>query len=172
MRWLQRHYGAGPIHLVGLMTCFAVAAYALGRVLGESGWKEILLWFAICVVAHDLIVWPVYGIADRTALRVQNRSRGRRPPVPWINHVRIPAVISAVLLVMFFPLILRLSNSYYQEATGFNEDVYLINWLAVTGILLAGSAVIYAVRRGRARRRTRASGPLPPNGDKAVDLLG
>lgn len=167
-RWLRRHYGAGPIHLAGLAACFAVAAYALAKVLGETGWKEILFWFAICVILHDLIIWPVYGIADRVALRAQDGSRGRPPAVPWINHVRVPVIISALLLAMFFPLILRLSNSYYQQVTGFNENVYIVNWLAVTGALFAGSALAYAIRVAHARRRmagTRSRpGPAPGGG--------
>ncbi len=169
MRWLQRHYGAGPVHLAGLAACFFVAAYALAKVLGETGWKEILALFAVCVVVHDLVVWPVYGIADRMALRVQNRSQGKPPLVPWINHVRVPTIISALLLVMFFPLILRLSNPYYQQVTGFNENVYVFNWLAVTGVLFAGSAVFYALRLIGARRRvgagrSRSIGPVEGEG--------
>ena len=57
---------------------------------------------------------------------------------------------------MFFPLIFRLSDSTYLAATGFNENVYPFNWLAVTGILFAGSALIYAVRLWRARKRAAA----------------
>ena len=169
----SRHYGAGPIHLVGLAACFAVAAYALAKVLGESGWKEILLWFAICVVAHDLIVWPVYGIADRIGPPGPGQIGGAGLPlVPWINHVRVPAVISALLLVMFFPLILRLSNSYYQQVTGFNENVYLINWLAVTGILFAGSALALRHPAGTCPQAGEAvPGPLPPGRHEAVDPL-
>jgi hypothetical protein len=168
VQWLRRHYGAGPLHLAGLAACFAVAAYALAKVLGENGWKAILALFAICVIAHDLIVWPVYGLADRMALRFQNRTQHRtnhraRPAVPWINHVRVPVVISALLAVMFFPLILRLSNPYYHAVTGFNENVYLTNWLIVTGVLLVGSALVYLVRVGVARNRGRAdsSGQAP-----------
>jgi hypothetical protein len=33
--------------------------------------------------------------------------------------------------------------------------VYLTNWLAVTGILFAGSALAYLARLGLARRRSR-----------------
>jgi hypothetical protein len=168
VRWLRRHYGAGPLHLAGLLACFFVAAYALAKVLGDSGWKEILLWFAICIIAHDLIVWPIYGLADRMALRLQDRTEHRTqdragPRVPWINHVRVPVVISVLLLVMFFPLIFRLSNAYYQDVTGFNENVYLINWLVVTGVLFAGSALAYLVRVAVARNRGRAvsSGHTP-----------
>ena len=168
MQWLRRHYGAGPLHLAGLLACFAIAAYALAKVLGENGWKAILLLFAICIIAHDLIVWPVYGLADRMALRLQDRTEHRtqdraRPVVPWINHVRVPTVISAVLLGMFFPLIVRLSNPYYQAVTGFNENVYFTNWLIVTGVLFAGSALAYLVRVGVAHHRGRAdpSGHTP-----------
>jgi hypothetical protein len=162
VQWLRRHYGAGPLHLAGLVACFAIAAYALAKVLGENGWKAIFALFAVCIIAHDLIVWPVYGLADRMALRFQNRTQHRtndraRPVVPWINHVRVPVVISVLLAVMFFPLILRLSNPYYQAVTGFNENVYLINWLVVTGVLFAGSALAYLVRVAAARNRGRAA---------------
>jgi hypothetical protein len=145
--WIRHRYGAGPVHLVGSLACFAVAAYALAKVLGESGWKEILLLFAVCVVAHDLVAWPVYGLADRAAVRLDRRHRlGRAPAVPWINHVRVPSIISALLLVMFFPLVLRLSSAEYLADTGFTEQAYLFNWLAVSGILFAGSAILYLVR--------------------------
>ena len=156
MGWFRRRYGAGPIHLVGLLACFAIAAYALAKVLHEDGWKRILVLFVFCVVAHDLIVWPVYGLADRFALRLQNRRRDRSSPlVPWINYVRAPTVISVLLLVMFFPLILRLSNSTYVGSTGFTENVYVVNWLVVTGILYAGSGMAYAVRLARVWTRSR-----------------
>jgi hypothetical protein len=170
--WLRSHYGAGPLHLVGLLACFAVAAYAVTRVFGQSGWRGILLWFVICVVAHDFIGWPVYTVADRVALRVEQRHPGRPPLVPWINHVRVPTVISGVLLVMFFPLIFRLSNASYEGYTGFSENVYILNWLVVTGVLFAGSAIAYLVRRaiiGRrgAGRSVVPAGPGPgrPRGD-------
>ena len=56
---------------------------------------------------------------------------------------------------MFFPLILRLSRAVYLGTTGFSENVYLTNWLIVTGALFAGSALAYLVRLGLARRRHR-----------------
>jgi hypothetical protein len=154
MRWLRRHYGAGPLHLVGFLACSAVAAYAVTRVLGEGGWPGVLLWFVACVVLHDLIGWPIYAAADRILVRAQWRHQ-RRTPVPWANYVRFPTVISAVLLGMFFPLIFRVSNAAYVRITGLNEDAYLINWLVVTGILFGGSAVTYMLRLVLARRRSR-----------------
>ena len=111
MKWFRRHYGAGPLHLVGLLACFALAAYAVTRIFGQGGWVGIGLWFAACLIGHDLIGWPIYTLADRMLIRARDRNLGRRrPAVPWVNHVRVPTVISGVLLGMFFPLIFRFSK--------------------------------------------------------------
>jgi hypothetical protein len=159
MSWFRRHYGAGPWQLLGVLVCFAIAAYAVTRVFGQGGWKAILAWFVICVLLHDLIGWPAYALADRVLLRVARRSGDRAAPVvPWINHVRAPTIISGLLLIMFAPLIFRLSNGYYEALTGFNENVYLTNWLLVTALLFGGSAVIYLVRLLLALRTARQTG--------------
>jgi hypothetical protein len=162
MGWWRRRYGAGPLHLLGLLACFAVAAYAVTRVFAQGGWKTILLWFAVCLIVHDLIGWPLYALADRLAVRWARRHPASpNLNVAWINHVRVPVVISAVLFVISFPLILRLSNFSYQASTGFTENVYLTNWLAVTGVLFVGSAAIYAARLGLDRRRLSRKARLP-----------
>jgi hypothetical protein len=170
MRRLRRYYGAGPLHLAGLLACFAVAAYAVTRVLGEGGWLSVFQWFVACLVLHDFVAWPAYTVADRALVRAERRSgRARRQlptaaaaRAPWANHVRFPAVISAVLLGMFFPLIFRLSSAVYLGTTGFSEDAYLTNWLVVTGALFAVSALAYLLRLERARRRSRRSvNPVP-----------
>ena len=158
MTWFRRHYGAGPLQLLGLLVCFAIAAYAVTRVFSQGGWKAILAWFVICVLLHDLIGWPAYALADRVLLRVARRSGARRAPaVPWINHVRAPTIISGLLLIMFAPLIFRLNNGGYEALTGFNENVYLTNWLLVTAILFGGSAAIYLLRLLLARRTARST---------------
>jgi len=161
VRWFRRHYGAGPVHLLGLLACFAISAYAATRVIDQGEWKRIAFWFVGCLVVHDLIGWPVYTLADRAVIRVQERHATlRSPAVPWVNHVRVPTIISAVLFAMFFPLIFRLSNVSYTILTGFSENAYLTNWLAVTGVLFAGSGAIFLLRLGLARRRlARVGGP-------------
>ena len=159
MGWFRRHYGAGPLHLAGLLACFAVGAYVVTRILGAQGWKAIFLWFIVCLVVHDFIAWPLYTLADRIALRTGHRPGRQRPRVPWINHVRAPTIISGLLLVMFFPLIFRITNSTYQPVTGFNEDIYLTNWLVVTAILFGGSALVYGIRWLSTLRRSRPASP-------------
>ena len=167
MGWLRRHYGAGPFHLAGAVCCLAVAGYAVTRVLGQGGWPAIFLWFAACIVLHDLIGWPIYTATDRFLTRYQHRraatmamaptgtpSNGPdRRIVPWVNHVRFPVVISGLLLVMFFPLVLRLSNNTYESLVGFNENAYLTNWLVVTAVLCVVSVVLYVARLALAHHR-------------------
>jgi hypothetical protein len=153
VRRLFRHYGAGPLHLLCLLACGALSGYAVTRIHAEGGWMRIAVWFVLALTLHDLVVWPLYTLADRTTLRIAHRHPERLPRVPWINHIRAPAIISGVLLGISFPLIFRLSSGRYTATSGMSESPYLGRWLLVTGILFAGSAVIYAVRLGRARRR-------------------
>jgi hypothetical protein len=151
MRRLRRRYGAGPLHLLSLLACFALAGYAVTRMRDQGGLKMILVWFIASVVGHDLVLWPLYALADRRAVRLSRRHPGRLPTVPWINHLRVPVIVSAVLLGVSLPLVLRLSSANYVAYSGVSESPYLGHWLLVTGVLFAGSAVIYAVRLARAR---------------------
>jgi hypothetical protein len=71
-------------------------------------------------------------------------------------------VLSGLLLLIWFPLILRLP-ARFPATTTLSLDPYLWHWLAVTGALFLLSALALAVRlraaRPRRPRRTR-----PPAG--------
>jgi hypothetical protein len=165
MRRVWRHYGAGPLHLLSLVACFALTGYVVTRVWTAPHHLQILVWFGGAVIIHDLLLFPLYAVADRSlaAAAAARRHPDRLPEVPWINHVRVPAVVSAVLLAVSFPLVFRLSERTYHAATGLSTAPYLNRWLFVTGVLFAGSAVLYAVRLGRAagRRRQGAADVAP-----------
>jgi hypothetical protein len=77
------------------------------------------------------------------------------PAAPWINYVRVPAALSGLLLLVWFPLILRLQSPYHASTT-LSADPYLWHWLAVTGTLFLLSAVAFAVRL---RRQSRTAAP-------------
>ena len=114
----------------------------------------------ICLILHDGVGWPIYALADRVLTRRARPGAARGGPgVTWINHVRVPTVISGLLFVMFAPMIFRLSNSSFEGITGFSENVYLWNWLLVSAILFGASGVLFLVRLGRARRRVRRGSP-------------
>ena len=97
------------------------------------------------VVAHDLVLFPLTALLDRIA----QRAPGARA-VPAVNHLRVPALLSGLLFLVWFPLILGLSERRYETATRLSTDVYLPRWLAVTGALFIASALLYAVRLRRA----------------------
>lgn len=137
-------YGAGPLHLLVMVGCFALAGYAGVRLL-DARPIAVAVWFAAAVVAHDLVLFPLYALADRSAQAVLRR----RTPVPWINHLRVPVLLSGLLLLVWFPLIFQLSG-FYTAVTALPAGVYLGRWLLVTGVLFTGSAVVLAVRLRRA----------------------
>ena len=107
MRRLFRWYGAGPLHLLTMLGCLALAGYAAAELL-PNNFIGIPVWLAGAVIGHDLILLPLYTLADRSALAVLGTARRRCPPAPWINYLRVPAVLSGLLLLIWFPLIFRL----------------------------------------------------------------
>lgn len=147
LRW----YGATPLHLLALVGGGAVSAYAVSRVPSLSVLLSIGVWFVGTLLVHDVVLFPVYAAADNVGAWLRRRS-DRAPSVPWVNHVRVPVVWSGLLLLAWFPLVLRLSPGY-ESAAARSDEVFLGNWLLVTAALFLGSALVYAGRVARARRR-------------------
>jgi len=145
-----RRYGAGPLHLLGLLASFAFAGYVVDRVITVKDPIGIAVWFAATLVAHDLFLFPLYSLADRSLGVRARRHPEHLPRVPWINHIRVPVIMSGLLLLISFPLVFRLDTTDYHAATGLNPDPYLARWLLITAILFATSAVLYALRLGKA----------------------
>ena len=157
MRRLRRHYGAGPLHLLGLLASFALVGYAVSKIAQVPEATRVGVWFVGGAIAHDLILWPLYALADRGAVRAARRRPDRLPSVPWINYLRVPVILSATALAVSFPLVLRLSPGTYEAATGLSPAPYLARWLLVSGALFAFSAVSYALRLGREVRRAKSA---------------
>ncbi len=165
MQRFIRWYGAGPLHLVALIACFVIAGYAAARLIPANP-SGITKWFVGAAIAHDLLLFPAYSLVDR-ALTARN---GRHPPagVTWINHIRVPACLSGLLLLVWFPIILRKPPGY-RNITTFSTAPYLRRWLLVTASLFALSAAIYLARliqahsRGPMRRsQAQADEPAKP----------
>lgn len=163
MRWFFRWYGASPLHLLTMLGCFALAGYAAAELL-PSNFVGILVWLVGAVIGHDLILMPLYTLADRSAMTVFRHRRPQLPAVPWINYLRIPAALSGMLLLIWFPLIFRLPTRF-PATTTLPLDPYLWHWLAVTGVLFLLSAAALALRLGTGRRGMR-KGRAP--GKKAI----
>ena len=151
MRRQLRWYGASPLHLLALLACFGLAGYAAARLVSSHP-VAVVVWFGGAVIGHDLLLMPLYSLADRSAVAaLRHRGEPQLPTAPWINYLRVPAALSGLLLLVWFPLILRLRSPYHASTT-LSADPYLWHWLAVTGTLFLLSAVAFALRlRGQSR---------------------
>ncbi|WP_063792461.1 hypothetical protein [Streptomyces atriruber] len=142
----RRWYGEGPVQFLVLSASFALAGYAGVRLL-EGETLLIAVWFVGAALVHDLLFVPAYALLDRT-LRAAARRPERRA---LVNFVRVPAFLSGLLLLVWFPLITG-QVERYESSTALDAGVFLVRWLIVTAALFAGAAVCRALQVRRARR--------------------
>lgn len=145
----ERGYGVRrPLHLLALLVCFALSAYAVLLVSGSPtvGWMAV--WFAAAVVAHDLVLFPIYSTADRTLRRARVPA-----PVALVNHIRVPALAAGLLFLLFLPGILQRGSGTFRAATGQTQDPFPERFLLVTAGLFVASGIVYAVQSARTSRR-------------------
>ncbi|MGH3768352.1 MAG: hypothetical protein ACRDTX_24905 [Pseudonocardiaceae bacterium] len=140
------------VQLLALLASFVVAGYAGVRLLAATP-VGVGAWFVGSAVGHDLVLFPLYAGLD-AALVLLLRRRPELATVSglrWLNYLRVPAVISGVLLLVWFPLILGLPT-VIEEASGLPAPPLLRNWLGVTALLFATSGAILTARLVSARR--------------------
>jgi hypothetical protein len=141
---VRRRYGASPLHLVAHLAALAAAGWALLQIVRTlDAAAEVLVWLGAAVVLHDLVLLPAYSGLDRVAARASG---------PAINHVRVPAALSLLLLLVFLPVISGRGSRAFERAGGAPFEGYLGRWLLVTAGFFAVSAALYAVRRPRRPR--------------------
>lgn len=149
-------YGASPLHLLALIASLLVTAAAVARWFDSTGSTtlRIVVWFVGAIVAHDLILLPLYSLLDRIAFGARSgrpaASSSARAP-GWV-YLRVPALLSGLLFVVFFAQILRLGDQTFHIASGLHQNVYLVRYLLTCGGLFVLSALAYALHLGRARR--------------------
>jgi hypothetical protein len=137
-----------PLQLLLLACSFALAGYAGVRLL-DGDWFGVALWFVGAALLHDLVLLPLYATADRALVRGL-RAAGRGA---WILYVRVPAALSGLLLLVWFPLISGSVSRRYRSATGLPADGFLARWLLITAVLFGASALLLALRLRRATKR-------------------
>jgi hypothetical protein len=177
----KRLYGGHPLHLLTLLASFALVGYVIS-VLGTKQlwnsrvwWQSILVWFIAAIVLHDIVLFPLYALADRSLgagwRAVTGRLPDRRPRVPPINYVRIPAMASGLLFFMFLPGIIEQGKITYHNATGLTQAPFLDRWLLITAALFGASAVAYGIRLLLVRRRPDIEGVTPDAGLSSGEVL-
>ena len=158
-------YGSHPLHLLTLIAGFALFGYVLATIKPatlwnpNTWWQSIIVWFAAAIIAHDLVLFPVYAFVDRILLA---GSRIRPPrsetSVPVLNYIRVPALGAGLTLLMFLPGIIEQGAPTYAAATGQTQEPFLGRWLLLTAAMFTASAVLYAIRLVSARRITQTPG--------------
>jgi hypothetical protein len=150
----RRRYGAGPLNLVAHLAALGIAAFAFDRIFSSGHVKELLFWYLGFAIAHDLVFVPAYTGLDRLfRATIARLPRPRPEAVPVVNHLRAPAVISALLLIIYLPLLSGRADTSYFAMSGHHLTQYLRNWLLITVVLFIGSGLIYTGRVARARAR-------------------
>lgn len=147
-------YGRSPIHLMGLLVCYGLAIYA-----GVKLFSNVSLWVALAfpagIFVHDFILYPLYTKADRALSAYQLRQfQEKKISVAWINYLRLPVMIAVILLLCYFPIILRLSEDR-PLYTSLSQDSYLYRWLIVVAAFSVGSAFSYFLKKRTKRKESK-----------------
>ncbi|MFG3558837.1 hypothetical protein ACGGAQ_31130 [Micromonospora sp. NPDC047557] len=143
---LRAAYGAAPWHFALVTAAIVLAGWVALRLAQEATFSRMLLWFVGAVIAHDLVLFPVYASVDRV-LRAVVRDR-----VTLLNRLRVPALGTALLFVVYSPGILRWGETTHEAASGLTQRPYLVRWLVLSAALFLLSAVTYLLRRRQASR--------------------
>jgi hypothetical protein len=167
-------YGSHPLHLLTMLAGFALAGYVLTVFTPVTlwnpkvWWQSIAVWFAAAIVLHDLVLFPVYALADRLlAVAAGPRRLADDSAVSALNHIRIPALASALTLLVFLPGIIEQGTPTYLAATGQTQQPFLGRWLVLTAVMFGTSAAVYAIRAALARVRPAQGAPAPaPRSDE------
>ena len=158
-------YGSHPLHLLTLVAGFALFGYVVATIglaplwNPRTWWQSIIVWFAAAIIAHDLVLFPIYALVDRihiAAHRLRRRDRSD-VDVPVLNYIRIPALGTGLTFLLFLPGIIKQGAPTFVAATGLTQDPFLGRWLLLTAAMFGTSAVVYAVRLTLSRRATERS---------------
>ena len=139
-----RLYGSHPWHLLALVLCFALSAYAILRIVDDPALVRIAVWFVGAALVWDLVLGPALALGDRL---IQPLAR-----VGALNFVRVPALGSLLLLLVWSPVIFQRTQETFRIKAGLGEGPFLGRWVAITVVLFAVSAGLWGY--GRLRRRT------------------
>src|SRR5260370_24659170 len=125
--------------MLSMLSGFAVVGYVLAAfkpgTLWDPGtwWQSIAVWLAAAVVAHDLLLFPLYALADRALwTRIGRRKAASRPNISARNHIRVPALGAGLTLLIFLPGIIEQGGQTYRAATGHDQQPVLGRWRRLT----------------------------------------
>jgi hypothetical protein len=170
----RNFYGSHPLHLLTMLSGFALLGYVVVMAKPSMLWKpegawwpSMVVWFAAAFLVHDLVLFPIYALADRL-LGIADQRRRRQARVPARNYLRVPTLGTGLLFLIFFPGIIRQGAVLYHEDTGLTQQPFLGRWLMLTAVMFAASALVYATRLAMSYRH-HATSTKSGSGDDRPD---
>ena len=154
MRERFRHaYGAEPFHLLVAVTTLGFAGFAFLYTAARPDRLAFLLWFGGAIVGHDLVLFWMYATVRRGLERLGANLGPRGLGLRAVNHFTVPTFVSALLFLVWFPLIAGKGSGSFMRASGLSNDVYFERWLLASAAMFTASGLVLALRaRGLARR--------------------
>jgi hypothetical protein len=151
----RKAYGSTPLHLLAMLSGFGLLAYVVVVAKPSTLWKpegawwqSVLVWFVAAFIAHDLVLFPIYALADRIlGSLTTSRRRRRQPAVSARNYLRVPILGSGLILLVFFAGIIKQGATLFHEDTGLTQQPFLGRWLLLTAAMFGISALTYALRQ-------------------------
>ncbi|MBJ7336953.1 hypothetical protein [Mycolicibacterium sp.] len=160
MSFFKRLYGEHLLHLIVLLGALALGAYTVS-VLGFDQlfnptvwWQSIAVWFAVAVIGHDLVLFPLYALAERFLPKGSRDAKQTNPHrVPLTNYLRMPTLAAGLTFILFFPGIIEQGAFTYTAATGLTQAPFLQRWLLLVAGFYLTSAVCYVAKSIMTRTR-------------------
>jgi NAD(P)-dependent dehydrogenase (short-subunit alcohol dehydrogenase family) len=182
-RRAARLYGDRLFHLLIVTGALALTGYTIS-VLGLRNlfnptvwWQSIAVWFAVAVIGHDFILFPLYALAERLLSTLRPRrqpgaSTRAAPPIPVTNYLRLPTLATGLVLLLFLPGIIQQGAPTYHAATGLTQAPYLTRWLLLTAAFYLTSTLCYTLRTIRHQRAAAADQRPSPHDNVATPAEG
>jgi hypothetical protein len=113
----------------------------------SSNPHRILLWLGGLILAHDVVLFPTYALLGLLAASlILRRGQPSRLRIAALNRLRFPALVSGLLVLVWYPLVAAKGERSFMRVSGLSKDVYLGRWLLITVLLFGASALLFALR--------------------------
>ncbi len=141
----RRHLSA--IQVVAHLAVIAIAAFAVSRTLEVASTDDLnfLIWLVAGAILHDIVLLPLYSLVDLVSRLAMSDHPLRR--IHAANHVRFPAAISLVILLVYSPTILGRNPGNFERVSGRPQATDPLEaWLWITLALFVVSGAVLAIR--------------------------
>ena len=142
------------IKVAANLAVVAVAAFAMSRTFEVASTDDLnfVIWLVAGAILHDIVLLPIYSIADLVSRLAMSDHPLRR--IRAANHVRVPAAISLVVLLVYSPTILDRNPGTFERLSGRPQATDPLEaWLWITLGLFVVSGAALAIRLLLERRR-------------------